>query len=41
MTDTELLALDREHFHSLAYQRPDIPIQVCKVLVGRLRSAIS
>ena len=41
ITDVELLALDREHFHSLAFQRPDIPMQVCKVLVGRLRTAIA
>ena len=41
VTDAELLSLDREHFHSLAYQRPDIPIQLCKVLVARLRTAIS
>ena len=38
-TDAELLALDRDHFHSLAYQRPEIPMEVCKVLVGRLRTA--
>ena len=39
--DSELFALDRELFYSLAYQRPDIPIQLCKVLIARLRSAIS
>jgi len=39
--ESELLSLDREHFHSLAYQRPDIPIEICKVLASRLRSANS
>lgn len=41
LTDAELLALDRELFLSLAVQRPDIPIQLCKVLVSRLRNANS
>lgn len=40
-TEAEFLTLDRDHFHSLAYQRPEIPMQLCKVLAGRLRSAIS
>ena len=40
VTGVELLALDGEHFRSLAFQRPDIPMQVCRVLVGRLRLAI-
>jgi hypothetical protein len=39
MTDTELFALDHDHFRSLAFQRPDIPMQICKVLVARLRKA--
>ncbi len=37
--ESELLALDREHFRSLAYQRPDIPMEICKVLASRLRIA--
>jgi Cyclic nucleotide-binding domain len=41
VTDVELLALDGAHFRSLAFQRPEIPMQVCKVLVGRLRLAIA
>ncbi len=39
--DTEVLSLEREQFHSLAHQRPQIVMEMCKVLVGRLRSAIS
>ena len=39
--DTEVLSLDRDQFHSLAHQRPQIVVEMCKVLVGRLRSAIS
>lgn len=40
-TEAEFLTLDRDHFHSLACQRPEIPMQLCKVLASRLRSAIS
>jgi len=40
-TDAELLSLDRDQFRSLAYQRPEIPMQLCKVLAARLRTAIS
>jgi hypothetical protein len=39
--DTEVLSLDRDQFHSLVHQRPQIVMEMCKVLVGRLRSAIS
>ncbi|MEN6543818.1 cyclic nucleotide-binding domain-containing protein [Parvibaculum sp.] len=39
LTDADFLALERDHFLSLAFQRPDIPMQVCKVLVSRLRNA--
>ncbi len=40
-SDARLLSLDRDRFHSLASQRPEIPLQLCKVLATRLRSAIS
>ena len=39
--ETEVLSLERDQFHSLAHQRPQIVMGICKVLVGRLRSAIS
>ncbi len=38
---TLLLSLSRQRFHSLARQQPDLPLQICKVLVGRLRQAIA
>lgn len=41
VTDADLLALDREKFQSLAYQRPEIPMQLCRVLAERLRAAIA
>ncbi|HVI51870.1 MAG TPA: cyclic nucleotide-binding domain-containing protein [Candidatus Sulfotelmatobacter sp.] len=41
LEDTELLALNQQRFHSLASQRPEIPMQICKVLVSRLRQAIA
>lgn len=39
VTDTDLLALDRDRFQSLAFQRPEIPMQLCRVLAQRLRVA--
>ena len=39
--ETEVLSLGRDQFHSLAHQRPQIVMEICKVLVGRLRSANS
>lgn len=39
--DAEVLALDRDHFNSLVQQRPQILMQICRVLVTRLRTAIS
>lgn len=37
--ETEVLALERERFHSLVQQKPQILMAVCKVLVDRLRKA--
>ncbi len=39
--EAEVLSLDRERFLSLVHQRPQILMEVCKVLVQRLRTAIS
>lgn len=39
--DTEVLSLEREQIHSPVHQSPQIVMEICKVLVGRLRSAIS
>lgn len=41
LEETGLLSLTQQRFHSLARQRPEIPMQICKVLVGRLRQAIA
>jgi len=41
IVETELLSIDRDRFHSLAYQRPEIPMQIAKVLAQRLRAANS
>lgn len=38
-TDCTLLALDRSHFHSLIVQRPEIALELCKVMSLRLRKA--
>ena len=38
--ETEVLVLDRDRFYSLVQQRPQVLMEMCKVLVGRLRSAI-
>ena len=38
---TELLSIDRDRFNSLAYQRPEMPMQIAKVLAQRLRAANS
>ena len=40
-TDTDLLVLDRDRFQSIAYQRPEIPMQLCRVLAQRLRTTSS
>ncbi len=39
--EADLLSLDRDRFASLAHQRPDIPMQLCRVLAARLRKAIA
>jgi CRP-like cAMP-binding protein len=39
--DIEVLSLDRDQFHSVAHHRPQIAMEMCKVLAGRLHSAIS
>jgi HEAT repeat protein len=38
-TDSTLLAIDRSHFHSLIGQRPEIALEMCRVLSLRLRMA--
>jgi HEAT repeat protein len=38
-TDCTLLAVDRSHFHSLIDQRPEIALEMCRVLSLRLRMA--
>jgi hypothetical protein len=37
--DVEVLALERDRFHSLARQRPGVLMEVCATLVRRLRQA--
>jgi CRP-like cAMP-binding protein len=37
--EVEVLALQRERFHSLVQQRPSILMQLCTTLVRRLRQA--
>ena len=41
IVETELLSIDRDRFNSLAYQRPEMPMQIAKVLAQRLRAANS
>ena len=41
LVETELLSIDRDRFNSLAYQRPEMPMQIAKVLAQRLRAANS
>ncbi|AVM74216.1 cyclic nucleotide-binding domain-containing protein [Magnetospirillum gryphiswaldense] len=39
--ETEVLSLDQDHLHSLIQQRPEISVEMCKVLVRRLRKMIA
>jgi CRP-like cAMP-binding protein len=39
--DVEVLALERDRFHSLVRQRPGVLMEVCATLVRRLRQAES
>jgi HEAT repeat protein len=39
LTDCTLLSLERNHFHSLLIQRPEIALELCRVISLRLRMA--
>jgi hypothetical protein len=39
LEDSSMLMLDRDQFHSLAYQRPDVLWQFCRILTARIRAA--
>lgn len=39
VTDCTLLSLERNHFHSLILQRPEIALEMCRVISLRLRKA--
>jgi len=41
LEEVEMLSLDSDRFQSLVNQRPDVLMQLCRVLVGRLRTAIA